>query len=98
VPREPILYREPRNKGGLENELDPRLPRLVRNGAGASARPFPGAGHRRRPGLPVLLTTGYAENTVIDGNGGGDAHVLRKPYRKRDLALEIRAALDPTRS
>jgi PAS domain S-box-containing protein len=46
----------------------------------------------RRPGLPVLLTTGYAEKTIAGGNG--NAHFLRKPYRKRDLALKIRGILD----
>ena len=43
-------------------------------------------------GIQVLLTTGYAEKAVTNGNGG--EHFLRKPYRKRDLALKVRSILD----
>ncbi len=48
---------------------------------------------RRRPGLPVLLTTGYT--------GGGAAAepigvpVLRKPYRIEDLAHAVQRAVKP---
>ena len=46
---------------------------------------------RRRPGLPVLLTTGYI------GRGADEAPlglpVLRKPYRIEDLAAALKAAL-----
>ena len=45
-----------------------------------------------RPGIQVLLTTGYAEKAVTNENGS--AHFLRKPYRRRDLALKVRAILD----
>jgi len=46
-----------------------------------------------RPGLQVLLTTGYAEKAAI-GDDSGERQVLRKPYRKRDLALRVRTILD----
>jgi len=46
-----------------------------------------------RPGLAVLLTTGYAEKATSNGNEG-ERHVLRKPYRKRDLAFKVRSILD----
>jgi hypothetical protein len=39
-----------------------------------------------------LVTTGYAEKTTLNGING--AQFLRKPYRKRDLALKIRCILD----
>jgi PAS domain S-box-containing protein len=48
----------------------------------------------RRPGLKVLLTTGYAEAAVHNGNGSAlRAHFIGKPYRKADLARMLRKAL-----
>ncbi|HVC61595.1 MAG TPA: CHASE3 domain-containing protein [Acetobacteraceae bacterium] len=46
-----------------------------------------------QPGLPVLFTTGFAaeddaETAMMDPN------VLRKPYRRRELAERVRAVLD----
>lgn len=46
-----------------------------------------------RPGLKVLLTTGYAEKASTGGNEARE-YVLPKPYRKRELALKVRAILD----
>ncbi|MEN3382833.1 MAG: hypothetical protein V7608_2877 [Hyphomicrobiales bacterium] len=50
---------------------------------------------RRRPGLKVVFTSGYTENAIVH-HGRLDAGVLllTKPYRKSDLALMIRRALD----
>ncbi len=48
---------------------------------------------RLRPGIRVLLTTGYAERAVADRVEGG-ASLLLKPYRSRDLALKVRSTLD----
>jgi len=50
---------------------------------------------QRRPGLKVLLTTGFSEEEtgklpVKDG----DFHLLRKPYMKAELAAAVRAELD----
>jgi two-component system CheB/CheR fusion protein len=45
-----------------------------------------------QPDLRVLFTTGYAGDA---GNGDpGSQAVLRKPYRRQDLAKAVRAALD----
>ena len=47
---------------------------------------------RRRPGLPVLLMTGYSEALLqrpVD-----PAHLLRKPFTPTDLIAKIRALLD----
>ncbi|NML15544.1 histidine kinase famiy protein [Azohydromonas caseinilytica] len=44
---------------------------------------------QRLPGLPVLLTTGYADES---GGPGGDP-VLVKPYRRAELLERIRSAL-----
>jgi PAS domain S-box-containing protein len=46
-----------------------------------------------RPNIRILLTTGYAEKAVSNSNQGA-WHLLRKPYRKRDLALKVRGILD----
>jgi signal transduction histidine kinase len=47
---------------------------------------------RRRPGLPVLLTTGYAGSALRVAEAEGVA-VLAKPYRVEVLAAAVRAAL-----
>jgi PAS domain S-box-containing protein len=46
-----------------------------------------------RPRIQVLLTTGYAEK-AISARGQHDWPILRKPYRRRDLALKVRGILD----
>ncbi|NQU71886.1 MAG: hypothetical protein HQ514_15135 [Rhodospirillales bacterium] len=39
------------------------------------------------PDLKVMLTTGYAENTLGDLTlGGAISGIIRKPYRKGELA------------
>lgn len=51
---------------------------------------------RRRPGLPVLLMTGYSEALLkrpVD-----PAHLLRKPFTPTDLVAKIRHLLDQTHS
>jgi PAS domain S-box-containing protein len=48
---------------------------------------------RRRPELPILLTSGYAEAALL--KAGSDAYaVLRKPYVLRDLQHAIGKMLD----
>jgi PAS domain S-box-containing protein len=47
-----------------------------------------------RPGLPVLLTTGYAE---LDRDATADLPLLSKPYRTSELARKVRAVLDGVR-
>jgi signal transduction histidine kinase len=47
-----------------------------------------------RPGLKVLFTSGYTENTVIhEGRLDPGVLLLNKPYRRPELALKLRAAL-----
>jgi PAS domain S-box-containing protein len=49
---------------------------------------------RARPGLPVVLTSGYALETLIKhGRAHGGSVILTKPYRKAELALRMRDAL-----
>ncbi len=49
---------------------------------------------RRRPGLPVLFTSGYTEHALV-GNGqlSEEVDLLTKPYRKADLGNKLRALL-----
>ncbi|OQW45367.1 MAG: hybrid sensor histidine kinase/response regulator [Proteobacteria bacterium SG_bin6] len=44
------------------------------------------------PKLPILLTTGYSDEALDDG--GRSFELLRKPYRRHDLHVRIRALLD----
>jgi len=49
----------------------------------------------RRPDLRVLLTSGYALDTVAGGSRSGRRlPILTKPYRKLDLARRLREVLD----
>lgn len=48
-----------------------------------------------RPGLRVLFTSGYAENTLVhDGRLERGVRLLSKPYQQNDLAVAVRHALD----
>ncbi|MEQ1780527.1 MAG: ATP-binding protein [Hyphomonadaceae bacterium] len=48
-----------------------------------------------RPELPVLFTSGYPENAIAHhGWLNRGVQLLRKPYRKLDLATKVRAILD----
>ncbi|MGO4475561.1 histidine kinase famiy protein [Massilia sp. 2TAF26] len=46
-----------------------------------------------RPGLPVLVTTGYMDELPQGGRGGG-LDILAKPYRQDDLLERVRQALE----
>ena len=49
---------------------------------------------RRRPELPIILTSGYAEQTAIDDFAARDYQAfMRKPYRPRDLVEVLRSHL-----
>jgi DNA-binding NtrC family response regulator len=50
---------------------------------------------QKRPGLKVLLTTGFKEEETPERSvAHGDLHLLQKPYIKEELARAVRAALD----
>ncbi len=49
-----------------------------------------------RPDLPVLFTSGYPEDEIGPENTARlGPQILRKPYRRQDLAAHIRRMLDP---
>ena len=50
-----------------------------------------------RPLLPVVLTSGFAEDVAQKATQGGHLEILRKPYSRNELAATIRAALDRVR-
>ncbi|MDU9389044.1 histidine kinase famiy protein [Pseudomonas sp. zfem002] len=50
---------------------------------------------RRHPASKVLLTTGYAENSIERTDiGGSEFEVISKPYLPHDLARRVRQVLD----
>ena len=51
------------------------------------------AGLERRPALKVLYATGFAHG--IDGDGAAGSAILRKPYRRHELAEAVRRTLAP---
>ena len=51
---------------------------------------------RLRPSLPVLFTSGYMQNSNVQhGRLPEGTHLLKKPYRRQDLALKLRELLVP---
>ena len=49
----------------------------------------------RRPGLPVLFTSGYSRDALVHhGRLDADVRLLTKPYRRAQLASAIREVLD----
>jgi PAS domain S-box-containing protein len=50
---------------------------------------------RLQPDLAVLYTSGYTEDAIIHrGRLDQGVNLLNKPYRRQDLAVKVRAALD----
>jgi PAS domain S-box-containing protein len=47
-----------------------------------------------RPGLPVVFTSGYAREALVEqGRASAQSIILTKPYRKAELAIRLREAL-----
>jgi CheY-like chemotaxis protein len=76
--------------GVLENGADVQAVFSDVTMPGMSGPQLAEAARGRRPGLRVLLTTGYAGDVELPRG----AALLRKPYRRADLATRIRALLD----
>src|SRR5262249_45417291 len=50
---------------------------------------------KRRPSIKILYTSGYAQDVILhDGSLAPDVLVLPKPFRKTDLDLMVRRALE----
>jgi signal transduction histidine kinase/ActR/RegA family two-component response regulator len=62
---------------------------------GMSGAELARAAREQRPGLKVLLTSGYAKHAQLrDGNSADGFPLLAKPYRVDELAATIRVVLD----
>jgi PAS domain S-box-containing protein len=61
---------------------------------GMNGRQLADKARAARPLLPVLFTSGYAEDVIVhEGKVEDGLHLLRKPYRRRELAAHLRRAL-----
>jgi signal transduction histidine kinase/ActR/RegA family two-component response regulator len=61
---------------------------------GMNGRQLAAEAVRRRPGLKVLLTSGYARDAKVhDGGAGQGAAFIAKPFRYAELAAKIRHVL-----
>ncbi|MDA9525246.1 ATPase [Bradyrhizobium sp. CCBAU 11434] len=60
---------------------------------GMNGRELAEAVLERRPGMKVLYTSGYTDEFVHDGRLDTGVALLRKPYRRADLAQMIREVL-----
>ena len=50
---------------------------------------------KKRPGIPILFTTGYTRNAIVHRNQlDADVHLINKPYTQQSLARKIRELLD----
>jgi signal transduction histidine kinase len=60
-----------------------------------NGRQLADAAMRRRPGLKVLFTTGYARNAIVhQGRLDPDIELLSKPFTFTELATKVKRALD----
>lgn len=50
----------------------------------------------RRPGLPIVFVTGYAETEQLQAAVGGDVRVLRKPFSVDELTAAIAGNVGPS--
>jgi PAS domain S-box-containing protein len=48
---------------------------------------------QRRPELPIVFASGYADTAAIEGAAGPEARVLRKPFRMEELQAVLAEAL-----
>jgi CheY-like chemotaxis protein len=61
---------------------------------GMNGRQLADAVVARRPGMKVLYTSGYTDDAIVhEGHLDPGLALLRKPYRKADLAQKIREVL-----
>jgi CheY-like chemotaxis protein len=62
---------------------------------GMTGRQLSSEAMRRRPDLKTLFISGYTEDSIVhQGKLDPGVNFLSKPFRRRDLALKVREALD----
>jgi len=64
-------------------------------GAGMNGKELALAARALRPELPVVLTSGYETEAAAAAAEAGAFELLRKPYRREQLAAAIGRALNP---
>ena len=65
---------------------------------GLNGRQLADEAHRRRPGLPVLFTSGYTRNAIVhNGTLDPGVHLLNKPFTVEQLAASVRRVLEGER-
>lgn len=86
--------REALGKLAMDETIDLLFTDVVMPG-GISGPQLAQEARKRRPGLKVLFTSGYAE-TAFGGAAGSalSGSLLSKPYRKEELARKLREVLD----
>ena len=52
------------------------------------------AARERRPELPIVFASGYADTAAIEGVVGPEVPLLRKPFRMDQLQAVVSNALD----
>jgi PAS domain S-box-containing protein len=62
---------------------------------GMTGRQLSDEARHRRPGLKTLFISGYTEDSIVhQGKLDPGVNFLSKPFRRRDLALKVREALE----
>jgi len=62
---------------------------------GMNGRALADEAARRRPGLPVLYTTGYTHNAIVHhGRLAPGTHLIGKPFTYAELSAKVRRMLD----
>lgn len=82
-------------KLAAEADFDLLFTDVVMRG-GLSGRQLADAAHRLHPAMPVLYTSGFAEDAIIhDGELDPGLVLLRKPYSRDQLSAKLQEALAP---
>jgi CheY-like chemotaxis protein len=76
------------------SDIDLLFADLVMPG-GISGRDLAEGVAQLRPGLPILFTSGYGEDSIVQtGQLDQGFELLQKPYRKHELARRLRQMFD----
>ena len=75
------------------SEIDLLFTDVVLSG-GMNGRQLADEAIRRRPGLKVLFTTGYARNAIVHGQLDIGVQMIGKPFSFRELGAMVRELLD----
>jgi CheY-like chemotaxis protein len=85
----------PNGQEGLEaiDRVEPQLLLVDFAMPGMNGADVAAAVRKRRPHLPIIFASGYADSEAIERVLGTDKIVLRKPFRVDELQAAVRDAL-----